>query len=241
MPICVSAGKTNNNTKSKVFLYLYPQQDILDLEVEKGSYRIREYPQKTELESKYKTARTDKQRLEIKNKILRIRLVESKKWYKLTLNACIDKRYRQQGYNVFFALLDGTRISDVVDIKQNDKIIYVGMDAKTHRTQRQDGSYLYPDNDRILVQLGNVWKLTVSGFHMWDCVEKVAKAAHDKGIDTLVDEDLTEFLVHNINNPNFVLNKYQMADLSKLNESEKRAFLKAREGKPWLLRDIIRE
>ena len=29
---------------------------------------------------------------------------------------------------------------------------------------------------------------------MWDCVEKLAKRAHQKGLDTLVDEDLTEFL-----------------------------------------------
>ena len=237
MSICVSEDKT----KSKVFLYLYPQQDILDLEVEKGSYRIKEYPQKSELEAKYKIARTDKQKLEIKNEVLRIRLTESKKWYKLTLNACIDKRYRQQGYNVFFALLDGTKISDVVDVKHNDRIIYVGMDTKTHRNQRQDGSYPYPDNDKILAQLGNIWKLTISGFHMWDCVEKVAKASHDKGIHTIVDEDLTEFLVQKINNPTFVLNEYQMNDLSKLNEFEKQSFLKAREGKPWLLKNILRK
>jgi hypothetical protein len=142
---------------------------------------------------------------------------------------------------VFFALLDGTKISDVVDVKHNDRIIYVGMDTKTHRNQRQDGSYPYPDNDKILAQLGNIWKLTISGFHMWDCVEKVAKAAHDKGIHTIVDEDLTEFLVQKINNPTFVLNEYQMNDLSKLNEFEKQSFLKAREGKPWLLKNILRK
>jgi hypothetical protein len=43
---------------------------------------------------------------------------------------------------------------------------------------------------------------------MWDCVEKLAKTAYEKGIDVLVDEDLTEFFSERLKDPNFKIDKY---------------------------------
>ena len=55
---------------------------------------------------------------------------EFKKIYGPLLNASIDARYRQRGFEVFFALLDGTNISDIIDVRPADRIQYVGMDGR---------------------------------------------------------------------------------------------------------------
>ena len=60
------------------------------------------------------------------------------------------------------------------------------MDAKTHRTKRADETYPYPDQDYMLDQVLPANHIRVAGFHMWDCVEKFARRAHERGVDVLV-------------------------------------------------------
>jgi len=44
-----------------------------------------------------------------------------------------------------------------------------------HRTKNADGTYPYPDQGYILNQFMPVESLRVAGFHLWDCVQRLAK------------------------------------------------------------------
>ena len=80
------------------------------------------------------------------------------------LNETIDRRYRQKDYQVIFVMFP-------------DKKIY-GLDKK--------------EEDKIIEKLKDVDKLVIGGYHANDCVKKVAEKSLERGIDTLVDLDLTE-------------------------------------------------
>lgn len=155
-----------------------------------------------------------------------------KEKYSKMLNQCIDARYRQKGFEISYAIFDNHEISDMVNLQPDDKIIPVRIDFKTHISYPP----VYPDPDIILAKLGN--PLRIGGFHMWDCVQKLAERAYEKGIDTLVDEDLTEFFAFCIKQEPFAIDKYPSYDPRKyLDESTFESFMSARRGKPWLWQD----
>jgi hypothetical protein len=59
--------------------------------------------------------------------------------------------------------------------------------------------HVYPKASKILDLCPEpVDELVVTGFHLWDCVDKVAKYAHKKGISVSVEEDLTELFFYSI-------------------------------------------
>lgn len=113
------------------------------------------------------------------------------------LNECIQKRYRDNGFDVIFVLF-------------SDKEIYGINNSEEDRTIRTDVSFdelnatdnegkdkenfipKYAEVSSLLKQVGEVDYLVVSGFHIQDCVKKVATFAHECGISTLIDIDLTE-------------------------------------------------
>ncbi|MFH1503198.1 MAG: hypothetical protein ABIE36_00890 [Candidatus Diapherotrites archaeon] len=154
--------------------------------------------------------------------------------YKSTLNKCIDFRYRQKGFDINYALFNGHEISDVIEIQQSDKIIEVGLDFETHIKKQPNGEYLYPNQDYILNQLNNGRIIRIAGFHMWDCVEKLAKKAYEIGLDTLVDEDLTEFFPGRLRDSNFRVDKYPTYNPRKYGDSGYEMFMGARKHRPWL-------
>jgi len=121
-----------------------------------------------------------------------------RKKYSNMLNKCVDQRYRQNGFGINWAIFDDCTVSEIIKLQPSDRIIKVGLYSKTHIAKK-----LYPNQDNILEQLGEVRVIRVAGFHMWDCVEKLAKRAHEMGLGTLVDEDLTEFFSWRLNDRNF--------------------------------------
>jgi hypothetical protein len=154
--------------------------------------------------------------------------------YKTKLNACIDARYRQKGFQISYAILKKSPISDLVEIRDSDQIIEFSMDSKTHRTEKPNGEYDYPDFNEVLYNLKSPTKLRIGGFHIWDCVDKLAKLSYEKGLDTLVDEDLTDLLIWRLlTNKDFEVSSYPSFNPREIPDFFE-DFMEARKKRPWL-------
>ena len=189
----------------KQFVFLYPIAKIFNYEI------------------KYYTQKFDKAEAKI-----------YKKNYKLALNTCINARYRQNGFSINYAIFDDCSISKIINIHPTDKIFKVGLDFKTHTTIKSDGTYSYPNQDFILDQLNVRRILRIAGFHMWDCVEKLAQKAYEKGYDVMVDEDLTEFFAWRFQKSDFNINIYPSPMPLENDSFFYQSFIRARLNKPWL-------
>ncbi|MBP3635423.1 MAG: hypothetical protein J6J17_03080 [Bacilli bacterium] len=113
------------------------------------------------------------------------------------LNNTINRRYREKGYQVVFALYPDRDLYGIQK-KDEDRIIYTDIsfdeasayDAKGN--QKKDFVPKYPNEKLLIEQLGYVDELVVGGYHVMDCVKRVAEFALQSGINTLVDIDLTD-------------------------------------------------
>ena len=156
----------------------------------------------------------------------------------MALNRCIHERYRQKDFSINYAILNDCEISDIIELQHLDKVLKVGMDSTTHRTQ-VNKKYPYPNEDYIINQLGEIELLRIAGFHAYDCCDKIAKRAYEKGIDTLVDEDLTQFFQMIFQDKDFKYDSYPSVNPKKgLNKELWRNFLENRKDKPWFLQDF---
>lgn len=182
----------------KCFVFLYPIVPYIDLEIKNRSYGKKETP-----------------------KVL-------KQKYGKILERCIDIRYRQNGFSIYYVVFDDCLISDMITVSQEDKIIKAGVNFN------QD-NFVYPDPDFIIDQLVACSSVCIAGFHMWDCVEKVAKRAHERNIRTLVDEDLTEFFFWRVEDKDFKIEEYPSFDpRRKWKEDLFIEFMQPRKSRPWL-------
>lgn len=113
------------------------------------------------------------------------------------LNECIQKRYRDNGYQVIFALYPDKDIYGI-NTKPEDRIIYTDISFSETSTIDENKNIKsnfipkYPNEQVLLSQLGNVDKLVVGGYHAQDCVKRVGEAALSMGIDTIIDLDMTD-------------------------------------------------
>lgn len=160
-----------------------------------------------------------------------------KSCYSKKLNSCIHYRYRKKGFSIVYAIFNDSQVAEIIQLQSRDRIIHVGMDSITYRTKGSNGEYSYSDQDFILNQIVPVEFLRVGGFHMWSCVEKLARRAHARGINVLVDEDLTEFFAGRLNNKDFRIKSYPTYDARKLQKDMFGLFMSARKNKPWLFQN----
>lgn len=109
------------------------------------------------------------------------------------LNECIEKRYREKGYEVIFVAYPDREIYGV-EKKDEDDVAYTDLDFHTfYYTKNSD----YPSVDYVLDQVGKVDKLVIGGFHGNDCVKRFAlHCYYQRDIDTLIDIDLTEMFFY---------------------------------------------
>lgn len=113
------------------------------------------------------------------------------------LNECIQKRYRDKGYQVVFALYPDKNIFGVIP-KENDKVIYTDIlfsensAIDEHGKAKKNFIPKYSNEQLLIEQLGDVEHLVIGGYHYSDCVKRVGEIALNMGIDTLVDLDLTD-------------------------------------------------
>ena len=113
------------------------------------------------------------------------------------LNDTINQRYREKGYQIVYALYPD---KDLYGLKKSAKDLIVYTDILFSEASAYDENGVkknnfipkYPNEKLLLEQLGAIDKLVVGGYHVMDCVKRVAEVALSLGIDTLVDLDLTD-------------------------------------------------
>ena len=113
------------------------------------------------------------------------------------LNECIQKRYRDKGYQVVFVLYPDKNIFGIIP-KTEDKVILTDITFEEASAYDSNGTHKknfvpkYPNEKLLLNQLGNIDELVVSGYHFKDCVKRVGEVALNMGINTIIDLDLTD-------------------------------------------------
>ncbi len=113
------------------------------------------------------------------------------------LNACIQKRYRDQGYQIVYALYPDKKIFGMSPNKE-DKIIYTDILFAENSAVDENGNEKknfvpkYPNEQLLIQQLGDIEELVIGGYHFADCVKRVGEMALNMGIKTIIDLDLTD-------------------------------------------------
>lgn len=113
------------------------------------------------------------------------------------LNECIQKRYRDKGYQVIFALYPDKEMFGI-EQKEEDKIIYTDILFAENSAIDENGkdkqNFIpkYPNEQLLIKQVGNVEELVIGGYHCSDCVRRVGERALLMGINTIIDLDLTD-------------------------------------------------
>jgi hypothetical protein len=226
--------------KTKQFLFMYPIDAYFEVELGKDAFfylqakGLSEPPQK--LIERMNRAKTRDEQIELEKQAQKLEQETFKSEYSRILNSCIDLRYRKNDFGINYLVFDDTGVSDIINFRKGDRIARAGLTFVKHVAEKT-----YPNPDYILNQFlpSELGHLRLAGFHAWDCVEKLAKRAHKRGIDVLVDEDLTQFLISRyVQDPNFKMDFYPgfnpqvFKSLSTLN-----SFFEARKGKPWFVQN----
>lgn len=152
----------------------------------------------------------------------------------------IHKRY--PGFQLIWMMFSESQSPEKPDMSQLWQGISIGKDdivgACGVSFSEHCKKEIYPNPETILSFCPRpIEQLVIAGFHFWDCVEKVAKRAHEKGINVLADDDLTEFFFWRAGIP---------SSREKSIEKERKQLVKsgsfylnlvrnARKGKPWLV------
>ncbi len=159
----------------------------------------------------------------------------------VTLGDAIDKRYRAQGWQVGFVTYDNWGIAARLPRSASDLHITDGQEVYDDKKEGVikrifDDQPAWPTPERIIAKLPRVQKLRVGGFHEGSCVEMIAKAAYDSGIDTMVDEALTNLYLAIKPEDNFDANSFPGFDRCRTFRDDLmfKYFQERREGKPWL-------
>ena len=117
------------------------------------------------------------------------------------LNEVIQRRYRDNGFKVVFAIYPDKTIYGILP-KQEDKIIYTDIPFTSASGYNLDGSeksddqIVYPNEQSLINQLGDVEELVIGGYHAQDCVKRVGEVALENGINTIVDLDMTDLFFY---------------------------------------------
>ncbi|HAM96623.1 TPA: hypothetical protein DCP76_02385 [Patescibacteria group bacterium] len=120
------------------------------------------------------------------------------------LETTIDLRYRQKGYEIYFATFRNRDVFQL-QLQPTDHVIRV-------ETEFFEG-FKYPNPEQLLNQLGDTERLVICGFHLPDCVVRMAQGAVDMKFDTLVDVELTENFAYRSSKFYFNPEEYNFANI----------------------------
>ena len=122
-------------------------------------------------------------------------LPEVKLEYARIYQRLVKERYPDS--RMVYAMFSVPEDPDIADMSQlwngfsingKDTVAACGVSFQKHCKSR-----IYPDPKTIVDFCPQpVGKLVIGGFHLWDCVDKIAVWAYHQGVDVMVDEDLTE-------------------------------------------------
>ncbi|MCK4669997.1 MAG: hypothetical protein KAT43_02245 [Nanoarchaeota archaeon] len=158
------------------------------------------------------------------------------------LMGIINARYRNYGYGInwlFFGKPDDTSVPDtesassIMDIREEDGILVAGVKFRPEFRESQ-----YPNPYFILDQLPSHKILVLGGFHWQDCVDRIAKASYERGIDTFVDEDTTDkfFYREGIQDIPLIRTVWTLRELNGEMPDEDYEFaVEFRKNKPWVV------
>ena len=113
------------------------------------------------------------------------------------LNECIQKRYRDNGYQVVYVLYPDKDIFGIIP-KEEDRVIYTdilfseNIAIDENGKEKKDFKPKYASEQLLIKQLGDIEELVIGGYHFSDCVKRVGEAALKMGINTVIDLDLTD-------------------------------------------------
>lgn len=113
------------------------------------------------------------------------------------LDECIQKRYRDNGYQVVYVLYPDKQMFGIIP-KEEDRIIYTDIlfsensAIDENRNTKKDFIPKYPNVQLLITQLGDIEELVIGGYHFSNCVKRVGEMALNMGINTVVDLDLTD-------------------------------------------------
>jgi len=132
--------------------------------------------------------------------------------------------------------VDTEILSSLIQLEPEDKIISVGL---TWDDMHSRGKYAR--SDRVLRWLpSEIEELKLGGYLMYSCVSRFASYCHKRGIDTLVDEDLTDYFLFQLNREDMPDQREQVLEgfeYYRRFEAEDsiywRDFLKIRSRQPW--------
>ena len=129
-----------------------------------------------------------------------------------------------------------------ISIEEKDIIGACGISLSQHCQEQ-----IYPNPEKIIDLCPcPIDELVIVGFHLWDCVEKIAEYAYKQGIKVMVDEDLTEvFFGKVINNRGIPSSSCIPLLREESIEKDRREFMESspclleltrnsRKEKPWL-------
>ncbi len=193
------------------FVFLYPLKDIVDFELERGSM----------LYHGNNASQSDKEKF--------------KSTFMETLDSCIQSRYREKGYDVSFVACSDSEVSQYVPVRGESELSLLEMDESEYFSRLFNGEYPYADSEHMLEKIMPVDKLVIGGFHLWFSVDNLARRAYERGIDTLVDEDLTELLPARMKEESFRKDEYPSINPVAVNGSIPDEFYDKRKKRPWLV------
>ncbi len=117
------------------------------------------------------------------------------------LNKCIQRRYRDNGYQVVFVLYPDKEIFGITPDK-HDRILYTDIlfsensAVDENGEKRENFTPKYPNEQLLINQLGEINQLVIGGYHFSDCVRRVGDQAINNGINTLIDLDMTDLFFY---------------------------------------------
>ncbi len=219
------------------FAFLFPDQKHFDTMVNWGAYGFGAFC----LEEKWKPlfdSATEEEKERIKKEYRKEQTSMYSSHFFGLLNRSIRERYRENNFEVNWIVLNNEPISPHIETLPGDKIILSGVNFRWG-PKKEKQLTCYPHFSRLVRGVGDCEHLRIGGHMLWSCVNKFAKAAHERGLNVMVDEDLTDHFQSRVKESSFKTSVYPSINFREfyfrrgVAERFEGEFMRPRKGKPW--------